>query len=606
MTRATLIGFVHVQLGVTLMLVGLTPGRADVLEVRINGNTVACPTMPTAVPPPPILPLPMGSVAVFTDFFDCDVSFPGEPAFEVYGSITVANGGIGTTGFSSFLGFNAIVVAQGAVNPGGTGVSVDVKQFYTSPSGPVQVSSNMRIDGSCNTPLAAVAGFEALYFAYYGPFIPVINPTTGGQFFPCGPTSMVTAGMTGGGHSFSPPLPLEAIGSVFFPPGTTGGDALALEMQQVATNPVSGGPTISFLPAPPTPLTKLSTADGMNEFVPLPDPSDGFVMVFAGDVLGSIDIDTMRTDPTINAFAYKGGEFSSHVSTGYDANGNTVITFSGDVPISSSDIFCYNGPSTCNNVPHFGVAAAFPTCVGQQCSTLKMLEQFWTNEPGNPLPGLTVASPPLTGSTVDYAILFADVTTGSNTVGQWFQVPSATNAAPLLTVCNNTAAGVTTSNGGFQITPFAILQDMNFGRETPPGQPGSKFIGLSVLNGLFLASGACVTFNPEPDIAVATGVPMKQGTELTVGVNLNNTGATSANNVTISSVKPILPSTYVGPVLPLTLGNIGAGTSVSQNIQIDVTGLASGSIARFQINGAFQDSAGNNFQYSSVRGVKVP
>jgi hypothetical protein len=593
------------SIAVALMLVGLTPGRADVLEVRINGNTVACPTMPTAVPPPLILPLPIGTVAMFTDFFDCDVFFPGAGAFEVFGAITVANGGSGATGFSSFLGFTATVVAQGAVNPAGTSVFVDVKQLYTAPSVPVSVSSKMGVDGSCNTPLAALAGFEALNFAFYGPFIPVINPTTGGHLFPCGPTGMITAGLTGG-----PATPwlgvLEAVGSVYFPPGTTGGDALALEMQQVATNPLASGPTISFLPAPPTPLTKLSTADGMNEFVPLPDPSDGFVMVFAGDVLGSIDIDTMRTDPTINAFAYKGGQFSSHVSTGFDANGNSVITFSGDVPISSSDIFCYNGPLTCNNVPHFGVAAAFPTCVGNQCSTLKMLKQFWTNNPGNPLPGLTVASPPLTGSTLDYTILFADVTTGSKTVGQWFQVPSATKAAPLLTVCNNTAAGVTTSNGGFQLTPFAILQDMNFGKEPPPGQPGSKFIGLSVLNGLFLASGACVTFNPEPDIAVATGVPMKQGTKLIVGVNLNNTGATSANNVTISSIKPTLPSTYVGPVLPLTVGNIGAGTSVSQNIQIDVTGLASGSIARFQINGAFQDSAGNNFLYSSVRGVKVP
>jgi hypothetical protein len=294
-------------------------------------------TMPAAVPPPLILPLPIGPPATFLDFFDCDVSVPGEGAFEVFGTISVANGGAGTTGFSSGLAFNAIVVAQGAVNPAGTFVSVEVKQLYTFPPAFVgQVSSSMLVNGACSPALAAAAGFAALNFFVDGTSNPLINPTTGGPFFPCGP---ITAARFGGGQSpvtFGA-LILDQIGSVYFPPGTTGGDALALEMQQVATNPLAGGPGISFLPAPPTPLTKLSTADGMNEFVPLPDPSDGFVMVFAGDILGNIDLDTMRNDPTINAFAYKGGQFSSHVSTGYDANGNTVITFSGDVPINFPD-----------------------------------------------------------------------------------------------------------------------------------------------------------------------------------------------------------------------------------------------------------------------------
>jgi hypothetical protein len=192
-------------------------------------------------------------------------------------------------------------------------------------------------------------------------------------------------------------------------------------------------------------------------------------------------------------------------------------------------------------------------------------------------------------------------------VGQWFLKPYTTNAAPLLCVANNTAVGETLSNAGFLVGPTAILQSMNFGNEPPPGTSGSTFINLPSLNGLFLASGGsiCFTVPVKGDIAVTTGNPAGQGV-LTVGVNLNNSGATDASNVTISSIRPILPATYIGPALPVTVGNITPGTTVSQNIQINVAGLASGSIARFQVNGSFQDSSGNNFEYSSVRGVQVP
>jgi hypothetical protein len=56
----------------------------------------------------------------------------------------------------------------------------------------------------------------------------------------------------------------------------------------------------------------------------------------------------------------------------------------------------------------------------------------------------------------------------------------------------------------------------------------------------------------------------------------------------------------------VTVGNIAPGTTVSQNLQIDVTGFKSGSVAHVQINGSYQDGAGNNYQYSLVRGVKLP
>ena len=419
--------------------------------------------------------------------------------------------------------------------------------------------------------------------------------------------------MPGSGPGVGPDptnLPLQQDGTVDFPAGTVGGDAVTLQMQQVAFSSTGGGGAPFPLGLPPTPAVKFSTADGMNEWVPLPDPADAYVMVFAGDIRDAIDQYTTATSPTVNAFAYRFGSLFADATVTLDSSGNTVITFSGVVPglfITSSDSFCYGGPGApCNNLPHFGVAALAPNCITTTCTTLKMLGQYWSNEPSKLFPGLTVTSPAVTGSAGSFATVFAEVTAGANTVGQWFQAPSATNAAPLLTFCNNTTAGESLSNVGFTLSATTILQTMNFGKLSPPGTPGTIFIDLSTLNGLFLPSGGCVTFNPEPDIAVGTGVPTKRGTGLFVGVNLNNTGASGANNVVISSIKPISPSTYIGPAIPLTVGNIAAGGEASQNINIDTTGLPSGSVARFQINGSFQDGFGNNFQFSAVRGVKVP
>jgi len=548
-----------------------------------------------------------------TDFFDCDVSFPGQGAFEVYGSISASNRGIGATGFTSILTITATIVAQGAVNPAGTPVFVDVKQLYTSIASSM-VTSNLRVDGACNNLRDSAAGI-----AFFinggpgpgGPSNPVINPATTppGPLFPCSPASVFTAGSSFAVAPGQPFLSLEQVGSLIFPASTVGGDAVTLQLQQVAFNPTGAAPPPPLVP-PSIPAVKFSTADGMNEWVPLPDPADAFVMVFAGDIRNAIDQYTTATSPTVNAFAYRFGSLFADAKVTLDTSGNTVITFSGSIPglfITSSDSFCYGGPGVpCNNLPHFGVAAFANNCITSTCTTLKMLKQYWSDNTSNLFPGLTVTSPAVTGSAGSFATVFAGVTTGGNTAGQWFQAPSATKTAPMLTFCNNTAAGETLSNVGFALSATTILQTMNFGKLSPPGTAGSIFTDLTALNGLFLPSRGCITFNPEPDIAVTTGVPTKQGTGLLVPVNLNNTGASGANNVVIGSIKPISPSTYIGPAIPLTLGNIAAAANASQNINIDTTGLSSGSLARFQINGSFQDGAGNNFQFSAVRAVRVP
>ena len=109
----------------------------------------------------------------------------------------------------------------------------------------------------------------------------------------------------------------------------------------------------------------------------------------------------------------------------------------------------------------------------------------------------------------------------------------------------------------------------------------------------------------EPDLVVTTGDVVLAGAVATVEVRLRNSGGTHANNVRISALAPVAPTTYAGPALPLSVGTIAPGATVSTTVQLNIGSLASGAIARFQVSGAFQNNIGNNFQFGSVRGVKL-
>ncbi|HEY6340511.1 MAG TPA: hypothetical protein VIY49_03390 [Bryobacteraceae bacterium] len=568
-------------------------------------------------------PLPLGTTlpampTLQIDFFNCTVSVSGA-TFQVYGSIFASNSiapepAPSPPGFNSSLAFIATVVVLTPVLANPTTVEINVQQGYDIPVPAASfdtISSNLQVNGTCNDSTTELVGLS-FSIDGPGPDIPGANcniPVVVGGFMT--PTTTETVGESA--PSGPPPtqIQLGQTGGAFFPGGSAVAGALTLQMQQIAYINGFGGdePVLPPPPFPPAICKVLGPCpDFMNEFIPPPDPSNGFVIVYAGDVGGFFDIGLMAHDPTVNAFFYQFGDQAT-ASSSLDANGNTVVTFgviAGGPSLTGAETYCYNGPTSCNNNPHFGVDAIVESCPGTTCPTLEVLAQYWTNTPDMPLPSLSVSGPGLTGPKVDFVTVFAEVTAAGNTVGQWFEKPYTTNAAPLLCLSNNTAAAETLSNAGFLVTPIAVLQSMNYGSQPPPG-PGSPFTNLPGLNALFLPSGGtyCFTAPVQPDIAVTTGNPSGQGV-LTIPVSLNNTGGIDASGVTISSIKPISPATYIGPALPVTVGNITAGTTVSQNIQINVAGLASGSIARFQINGSFQDSAGNSFQYSSVRGVQVP
>ncbi len=614
MSRAIDIGFAHVMLTAAVMLVSVPRTLADTLDIRvstsINPNTSTDIKCPTQTPAPDPIPL-QDSIQ---DTFVCTISVAEVGDFLVYGYINAVNHfPPGATGVSALLSFNATVVAK-------TPVTADVdfvlfaEQRYAIPPPPTIlagtfVTSSMTVNGICDDPRTSV---NAMNFFVGGEGVGTstfpINPAS----IACKQTPVFSASGNSSPVQIGTGLILQNSGGIEFPPGSQVGDAVHLETQQVAVT--STGGVLMTLPPPATvsvtcvlPLPG-NCADVFNEFIPPPDPSNGFVIVYAGDVRSVIDIVSMEYDPTVNAFAYQ-FPYQSTASMSLDTSGNTVntvVTFSGPA-ISNTDIFCYNGPSTCNNNPHFGVNAVAQSCVGVTCPTLKALTQYWTNTPTDLLPGLSVSGPGLTGQAIQFVTVFASVAAGGHTVGQWFAKPYTTNAAPQLCLVNNMAFGETLSDVGVLATPVAILPAMNFGMEPPPGQPGSPFTSVPSLNGTFLPAGGNVCFIAplEPDIAVTNGSATGSGV-LSVAVNLNNTGGTDASKVTISGVRVIAPATYVGPALPVTVGGITAGTTASQNIQINTSGMASGSVARFQITGSYLDGAGNSYQFSSVRGVTVP
>lgn len=111
---------------------------------------------------------------------------------------------------------------------------------------------------------------------------------------------------------------------------------------------------------------------------------------------------------------------------------------------------------------------------------------------------------------------------------------------------------------------------------------------------------------PGPDIAVTGGSPTLSSGILTLPLVLSNTGGTTANNVTIASATVVAPATYENPALPITVGNIGPGSSMTQNVEINVSGLKAGTVVHVSVAGSYQDGGGNNYQFSSVRGAQVP
>ena len=290
----------------------------------------------------------------------------------------------------------------------------------------------------------------------------------------------------------------------------------------IAVNP-SGQVAIGFSG------TASMTSDTLNSFVSGPAvPAASFNTVLAGDQRSNISMLATANDPLVNAFAYVNknivGNGNANLSESLNADGNTVLTFTGDNPVLPSYLFDYGGgPSS----PHFGFdGAQGATLIGQYwsgfCATVCIPQTLPAlSVVGPPLPPLTsdnggtdtgagdeegggdkAEGPPTPFGLVSFATLFADITSDNETTGTWAEVAFETGTRPTLILSNPTDFTETLSDVGFLLSDGHIpLHSLNFGGEPPPGVPGSMFSLLAQLDGTTLCPNCSV------DITLPAPIP---------------------------------------------------------------------------------------------------
>jgi PEP-CTERM motif len=247
--------------------------------------------------------------------------------------------------------------------------------------------------------------------------------------------------------------------------------------------------TLCLLPA----TAGAARAEFLDWSVPAPTLGGGatsYSMTLQGNVVADINATQTQNDATLNPFQYVnqnffGGIGTTSVTASLNGGGNTVVSFTGSNPVLSSYHFGSNG------LPNVGINGSVGSPVSGGGPAFKLLSQAWSNaSTTTQMPTLTASGLGTVGLNVKYVTLFADITSGGQTVGQWFEIPYTPGTSPQLTLTNYTTGSETLSNIGFQLSSTLIpLDNLNFNDDPPPGSPGSSFTPLPAFDGQSLSAG---------------------------------------------------------------------------------------------------------------------
>jgi hypothetical protein len=150
--------------------------------------------------------------------------------------------------------------------------------------------------------------------------------------------------------------------------------------------------------------------------------------VFKGNIVASINLSAMETDPGINPFCWEAqksgacGASTSPVTATY-SNGYTTLTFSGPTL-----------PENMSNIPgqtsyHLGLD---PSASNGSGPSLQLVKKYWTfSATKTPLPVVSMNGPPLDTGAIKYEVLFVNVTQSGVTGGDWFEVPYTGSTPPM-------------------------------------------------------------------------------------------------------------------------------------------------------------------------------
>jgi hypothetical protein len=251
--------------------------------------------------------------------------------------------------------------------------------------------------------------------------------------------------------------------------------------------------------------------------------------------------------------------------------------------------FTYTGTFT-------GTDALFATAtVSSQTLTSNVAQVTWT---GGPHTTFLTLNPSPTGGTVGKPVtLLASLTDVSVT-------PAAVipNANVNFTLGDLTCGGITDGNGIASCTVIPDAAGLSTLTAVFGGTP--QYLGSTASTG-FLVPVAVRAAGP-PNISVASdGNLTRAGDAFTVEVVIRNAGGSDADNVTITAVRPIPPVTYIGPAVPINEGSVPAGSSATQALQFDVTGVATGAKVPFVVRGSYNDASGKAFAFNAIISVTL-